>query len=242
MQVRRTGFAIFTTLAILGCLGQARAAEEERFEISSIKAIRPTLVDTITALQKRDVARARAAFADYDSGWNGIEVYINVRSRDVYRQLELEFQPRITKALDGPNPDVSEVLMDVQSMLVKFDEAVSMFANAAPLNPLYDDVARLRIVRAHLRDVTPALKAGNLAKARKSFEAFEDGWFNIEDFVRAQSLDAYVAIETGMVQIEQALLLSDPPNVAAVTSLVGGVMSQYNAVVTEVQKQARSAQ
>jgi len=242
MQVRRTGFAIFTTLAILGCLGQARAAEEERFEISSIKAIRPTLVDTITALQKRDVARARAAFADYDSGWNGIEVYINVRSRDVYRQLELEFQPRITKALDGPNPDVSEVLMDVQSMLVKFDEAVSMFANAAPLNPLYDDVARLRIVRAHLRDVTPALKAGNLAKARKSFEAFEDGWFNIEDFVRAQSLDAYVAIETGMVQIEQALLLSDPPNVAAVTGLVGGVMSQYNAVVTEVQKQARSAQ
>jgi hypothetical protein len=242
MQVRRTGFAIFTTLAILGSLGQARAAEEERFEISSIKAIRPTLVDTITALQKRDVARARAAFADYDSGWNGIEVYINVRSRDVYRQLELEFQPRITKALDGPNPDISEVLMDVQSMLVKFDEAVSMFANAAPLNPIYDDVARLRIVRAHLRDVTPALKAGNLAKARKSFEAFEDGWFNIEDFVRAQSLDAYVAIETGMVQIEQALLLSDQPNVAAVTGLVGGVMSQYNAVVTEVQKQARSAQ
>ena len=125
---------------------------------------------------------------------------------------------------------------------VKFDEAVSMFANAAPLNPLYDDVARLRIVRAHLRDVTPALKAGNLAKARKSFEAFEDGWFNIEDFVRALSLDAYVAIETGMVQIEQALLLSDQPNVAAVTGLVGGVMSQYNAVVTEVQKQARSAQ
>jgi hypothetical protein len=242
MQVRRTGFTIFTTLAILGCLGQAGAAEEERFEISSIKAIRPTLVDTIAALQKRDVAQARAAFADYDSGWNGIEVYINVRSRDVYRQLELEFQPRITKALDGPNPDISEVLMDVQSMLVKFDEAVSMFANAATLNPLYDDVARLRIVRAHLRDVTPALKAGNLAKARKSFEAFEDGWFNIEDFVRAQSLDAYVAIETGMVQIEQALLLSDQPNVAAVTGLVGGVMSQYNAVVTEVQKQARSAQ
>src|SRR5215470_4560032 len=241
-RVRRTGFAIFTAVTIMGYLAHARAAEEERFEISSIKAIRPTLVDTITALEQRDVARARAAFADYDSGWNGIEVYINVRSKEMYRLLELEFQPRITKALDRPNPDISEVLMDVQSMLVKFDEAVSMFADAAPLNPLYDDVARLRIVRAHLRDVTPALKAGNLAKARKSFEAFEDGWFNIEDFVRAQSLDAYVAIETGMVQIEQALLLSDQPNVAAVTGLVGGVMSQYNAVVTEVQKQARSAQ
>jgi hypothetical protein len=241
-RVRRTGLAIFTALAIFGYLGQVRAAAEERFEISSIKEIRPTLVDTITALQQRDVARARAAFADYDSGWNGIEVYVNARSKDMYRLLELEFQPRITKALDKLNPDIAEVLTDVQAMLAKFDEAVSLFANAAPLNPLYDDVARLRIVRAHLREVTPALKAGKIAKARKSFEAFEDGWFNIEDFVRAQSLDAYVAIETGMVQIEQALLMSDRPDIAAVTGLVGGVMNQYNAVVTEVQKEARSAQ
>ena len=75
----------------------------------------------------------------------------------------------------------------------------------------------------------------------RSFDAFEDGWFNIEDFVRARSLDGYVAIETGMVQIEQALLMSDQPDVAAVTGLVGGVMNQYNAVVTEVQKEARSA-
>jgi hypothetical protein len=240
-RVRCAGSALFATLAIMGHLGLARAAEE-RFEISSIKAIRPSLVDTITALQQRDVARAKAAFETYDSGWNGIEVYVNTRSKDVYRLLELEFQPRIMKALDKPNPDISEVLSDARAMLVKFDEAVSMFASSAPLNPLYDDVARLRIVRAHLREVTPALKAGNLARARKSFEAFEDGWFNIEDFVRAQSLDAYVAIEGGMVQIEQALLMSDQPDVASVTGLVGGVMNQYNGVVTEVQKQARSAQ
>jgi len=240
-RVHRTGIGILTILAVFVCLNQVPAAEAERFEISSIKAIRPTLVETIAALQQRDVARAKAAFEDYDSGWNGIEVYINTRSKDVYRLLELEFQPRITKALDSPNPDISGVLADVQAMLVKFDEAVSMFAKEAPLNPLYDDVARLRIVRAHLREVTPALKAGNLAKARKSFEAFEDGWFNIEDFVRAQSLDAYVAIESGMVQIEQALLMSDQPDVAAVTGLVSGVMNQYNAVVTEVQKDARSA-
>jgi len=241
LRIDRIGFAIFATLAVLGYVGGVLAADEERFEISSIKAIRPTLVDTITALQQRDLARAKAAFADYDSGWNGIEVYVNSRSKDLYRVLELEFQPRITKALDGPNPDISEVLADVQAMLVKLDEAISMFAGAAPLNPLYDDVARLRIVRAHLREVTPALKAGNLSKARKSFEAFEDGWFNIEDFVRAKSLDAYVAIETGMVQIEQALLTPDQPDVPAVTSLVNGVMNQYNAVVTEVQKEARTA-
>jgi hypothetical protein len=240
-RARRTGFAFLTTFAVFGYLGQAPAAEEERFEISSIKAVRPTLVETITALQQCDLARAKAAFEAYDSGWNGIEVYVNTRSKDMYRLLELEFQPRITRAMEKPNPDMAEVLTDVQAMLVKFDEAVSTFANAVPLNPLYDDIARLRIVRAYLREVTPALKTGNLTKARKSFEAFEDGWFNIEDFVRAQSLDAYVAIETGMVQIDQALLTPDQPNVTAVTGLVAGVMNQYNAVGTEVQKQARSA-
>jgi hypothetical protein len=241
-RVHRIGISIFTTLAIFGYLSQARAADEERFEISSIKAIRPTLVDTITALEQRDVARAKAAFETYDSGWNGIEVYFNTRSKDMYRLLELEFQPRIIKALDRQNPDIPATLTDVRAMLAKFDEAVSMFGNAAPLNPLYDDVARLRIVRAHLREVTPALKAGNIAKARQSFEAFEDTWFNIEDFVRARSLDAYVAIETGMVQIEQALFTPDKPDIAAVTALVGGVMTQYNAVVAEVQKEARNGQ
>jgi hypothetical protein len=241
-RARRIGIGIFTTLSVLGYLSLASAADEARFEISSIKAIRPTLVDTISALQQRDVARAKAAFEAYDSGWNGIEVYFNTRSKDMYRLLELEFQPRIIKALDRPNPDVPALLTDVQAMLAKFDEVVSMFGDAAPLNPLYDDVARLRIVRAHLREVTPALKAGNIAKARKSFEAFEDTWFNIEDFVRSRSLDAYVAIETGMVQIEQALLTPDKPDITAVMALVRGVMSQYNAVVAEVQKEARNGQ
>jgi hypothetical protein len=241
-RVRHIGVSVFATLAIFSCLSPVLAADEERFEISSIKAIRPALVDTITALQQRDVARAKAAFDAYDSGWNGIEVYVNTRSKDVYQLLELEFQPRITKGLDGPNPDFPALLTEVQAMLAKFDEAVSMFGKAAPLNPLYDDVARLRIVRAHLREVNPALKAGNIAMAQKSFEAFEDTWFNIEDFVRARSLDAYVAIETGMVQIERALLLPEKPDLAGVTALVNGVMSQYNAVVVEVQKEARIRQ
>jgi len=240
-RVRRIGIGIFTTLAICSYLSQAPAADVERFEVSSIKAIRPTLVDTITALQQRDIARAKASFEAYDSGWNGIEVYINTRNKDMYQLLELDFQPRIIKALDRPNPDIPALLTDVRAMLAKFDETVSMIETAAPLNPLYDDVARLRIVRAHLREVNPALKAGNIAKAQKSFEAFNDTWFNIEDFVRARSLDAYVVIERGMVQIEQ-VLFADKPDLAAATALVNVVMSQYNAVVADVQKEARGRQ
>jgi len=131
------------------------------------------------------------------------------------------------------------LLADAQAMLVKYDDAIDMVAKAPPLNPLYDDIARLRIVRAHLREVVPALKAGNLDKARKSFAAFDATWDSIEDMVKAHSADDYVEIEKGMIEIEKALM-PEKPDVAAVTALVNGVMAKYNAAVTELVKEARS--
>jgi hypothetical protein len=236
--VRRFCFVLFTALAIIGSVGQLPAAAQDRFEVTSIKAVRPTLTDTIGALQQRDIARAKAAFEAYDSAWNGIEVYVGTRSKEMYDILEHNYQPKITKALEGPSPDVAAVLADAQAMLVKFDEMVAMVAKMPPLNALFDDVARLRIVRAHLREVNPALKAGNIAKARKSFEAFDNNWDSIEDLVKARSADAYVAIEKGMIEIEQALM-PDKPDVDKVTALVNDIMGRYNAALAEVEKEAR---
>jgi hypothetical protein len=237
--IRHAGLGLFLMLAIACHARQAVAAEAESFEVSSLKAVRPTLTATISALQQRDIAGAKAAFDAYDSGWNGIEMYINVRSKALYDELELTLQARITKALDAPNPDFAALLADAQMMLAKYDETVATVAKSPPLNPLYDDIARLRIVRAHLREVIPALKAGNIAKAQKSFDAFDDTWFEIEDFVRSRSLDAYVAIEKGEVQLEQAFM-SEKPDVAALTALVNEVMREYNSVVVELQREARS--
>jgi hypothetical protein len=241
-QHHRTGIGAFAGLLLFGALSHAWAADNERFEISSLKAVRPSLVATIAALRQSDISRARAAFDSYDSGWNGIEVYVNVRNKDVYRVLELEFQPKIIKALQAPSPNIPAVLADAEAMLARFDDAVSAFEKAAPLDPIYDEVARLRIVRAHLREVAPALKARDVAKARTSFEASEDAWFNVEDFVRERSLDAYVVIETGMVEIENALLTPEKPDIAAVSALVGNVMTQYSSIIAELQKEARSRQ
>jgi hypothetical protein len=106
------------------------------------------------------------AFEAYDSAWNGIEFYINTRSRQMYDILEHQYQPKITKSLEAGSPDFAALVPEVQGMLAKFDELVAMVEKAAPLNPLYDEVARLRIVRAHFRQVLPALKAGNFAKGR----------------------------------------------------------------------------
>ena len=136
---------------------------------------------------------------------------------------------------------MASLISDVRAMIAKYDEAIDVVEKAPPLNPLYDEVARLRIVRAYLREVNSALRAGNIAKARTSFENFNDKWFDIEDFVRAQSLDAYVAIERGMLAIEDALLMTENPDAAQVMGLVTVVMAPYNTIVAEVQRQARSA-
>jgi len=191
-------------------------------------------------LKKGDAKGAKAAFEAYDSGWNGIEVYINVRSKDMYNELERNLQAKIAKALEEPSPNAAAILPDVETMLKKYDEAIAMVEKASPLNPLYDDVARLRIVRAHLREVTPALKAGKLDKARNSFNAFNDNWDSIEDLVRERSRDAYVAIESGMIQTENALAAASP-NADMVISLVSGIMDRYNAIVAQVTREARDA-
>jgi hypothetical protein len=236
--VRLVLAAALAILAIAG-LPKASRAADERFEVTSIKAVRPPLADTLAALEQRNVAAARAAFDAYDSAWNGIEVYINTRSKELYDVIEHTYQAKIAKALEAAEPDAAAIVPDAKTMLAKFDEAIGLVSTAQPLNPLYDDVARLRIVRAHLREVVPALKAGNVAKARKSYEAFDENWDSIEDLIKARSSDNYVAVEKGMIDIEQALM-PDKPDVAKVSALVNEVMAKYNASLAEVMKEARS--
>jgi len=114
-RVRRTGLAILR-IAIFGYLGQVPAAAEERFEISSIKAIRPTLVDTING-----PPAARCCKAELRSRITiragTVSKYTSMPQQGHVPISELEFQPRITKALDKLNPDIAEVLTDVQQCL-----------------------------------------------------------------------------------------------------------------------------
>jgi len=239
-RVRGICFGLLTALAVVGYAGQAAAAAAERFEVTSLKAVRPNIVNMVTASQQKDLAKAKAAYQAYDSAWNGIEVYINTRNKDTYNELELNLQARISKGLTAPTPDFAALLADSQMLLAKYDDAVKAVAAAPALNPLYDDIARLRIVRAPLREVVPDLKDGKVANARKSYEAFDSKWDSIEDLIKARSEDAYVAIEKGMIQIEQALM-PDKPDVAAVTALVTALNTQYNAALAEVTKEARAA-
>ena len=94
-------------------MAQAPAAKAaERLEVSSIKAVRPTLVKTIAVLERQDAAGAKAPFEAYDSGWNEIEVYISTRSADMYAALETNYQtrsPRGSRLLSPTWPSCSRM-------------------------------------------------------------------------------------------------------------------------------------
>jgi high-affinity iron transporter len=63
----------------------------------------------------------------------------------------------------------------------------------------------LKQVNVHIDKALAAAKINDVATAKTEFQAFDDGWFNIEDAIRAKSKDFYVAIEDRMNYVEDAL-------------------------------------
>jgi iron uptake system EfeUOB component EfeO/EfeM len=235
----RTSFTVLFA-ALLFCIGwNAQAQNRERFEVSSIKAVRPTLEKTVAALQKRDIAGAKAAFGAYGEAWLGIEVYINRRYIDIYNELEHGYEERINKGLNEASPNIPALTMEAQAMLARFDETVAMIEKAAPLSPLYDDVARMRMVRGPLRPIGPALKAGDVTKARESFAAFHHAWEPIEPLVEKRSHDKYEAIEKAVHDIDAAFN-QDKPNMEQLTKMVSDMTLNYNLVLAELAKEAQA--
>jgi hypothetical protein len=214
-------------------------AQTDRFEVASIKAVRPLLLKTLDALKKNDLPGAKEAFEAYDAGWNGIEMYINRRDRSRYDELEKNYQDRIEKALNGPNPDLAAITGDVQAMLARYDDTISMVEKAPPLSPLYDDIARLRIVRVDLRPTAPALKAGDLTKARQGFMAFQKDWPKVNDLVKRRSAEQHDGIVKDMEDISAAFKQGQP-NVEQLSKLVSDMSLKYNLVIADLNKEAQA--
>jgi hypothetical protein len=242
-QMRFLVLVVVATLLIpiAGYAAQAKAAAGgARFEVTSLKAVRPLILKTIADLEKKNAAAAKADIAAFDSAWVGVEVYVNFRNMDMYNDIEHNWETKVTDALNKPNPDTAAVLTDAKGLLTSYDAMLAMVEKSAPLNSKFDDVARLRIERSHLREVTPALKAGDVATAKKAFTAFDDNWDNIEDLVKERSRESYDTIEKGMVTIERQLMPAKP-DVDQVNATVTSVMTEYNKIVAQVTKEARDA-
>src|SRR5438034_1355400 len=99
---------------------------------------------------------------------------------------------------------------------------VTLLYSSAPLQAQTRDtfeVSSLKAVRAPLRDVAPALKAGNVAKARASFLEFHDRWEPIEPLVEKRSHEKYEAIEKAVHDL-MGMFQQDKPNMEQLTKTV----------------------
>jgi len=216
-------------------------ATGEQKEVTLIKAVRPNLTNTIDALQKGDIAGAKKAFAAYDAAWNGVEVYVNFRSPQLYADLETDLQAKIQTLLDAPQPNAAAIVPVVQAELAKWDEAITLVSTGPPISPLFDDVAALRMLRADtIRAAAPLLKAGDAATAKPMLTAFINRWPDVEDLIHERSTDAYAEIEGAMAKVNTAVQQAKP-DARELGPLVNVLTDRYNYGLSLVNAAARGA-
>lgn len=247
-------FGLLGSLAVVACGGAADKTPPpgtgatatvaptpvESKEVTLVKSVRPILANTVSALQKGDIAAAKAAWALYDGAWNGIEVYINFRSLPTYQDIETNWQAKINQAFAGAQPKAAEILPLAQAMLAKYDEAIQIVQSGPAISPLFDDVADLRIARAPLRQVAPALASGDLAAAKVSFNAFAQAWPKVSALIKLRSEDAYQETTQSVAQVNAAWQKA-PPVTAELTPLVAAVTARFNYGLNLVTTAARKA-
>jgi hypothetical protein len=245
-RLDRVHFPILPCLATLGFVAAfsvvpAEAQHGERFELSAMKDVRPSLVKLAASLQKGDVAGSKAALESYETGRRGIELYLGARDKGAYQQFESNLRVKITVGLKAAKPDTSVLAADARTLLAKYDEMVATAAKAPPLNPLYDDVARLRIFRATLREVDLALRAGDFVKARAGLTVFNGRLDTVRDILKTRSPEALDAVTKGTAALDSELKGAKPDATKSMR-MIAGMMSKYNVVLNEVSAEVRIQQ
>jgi hypothetical protein len=125
-------------------------------------------------------------------------------------------------------------------MVGRYDEAIALCDSGGPLSPIFDDLAAARIVRAPLRALGPALKAGDTGKASTSWHAFKDHWSEAAPLFAARSSEAKQETDAALAALDTAMSAPtiDP---ALAGPLVDALLERYNYGVNLLNAAARNA-
>ncbi|HEY7626651.1 MAG TPA: hypothetical protein VH761_06270 [Ilumatobacteraceae bacterium] len=218
------------------------APASESPEAERVASVRPTLDPLIAALAAGDKAASEAALEAYDAGWNGIEVYVNMRSLAMYLKLEADLQVGIEDGLAEDAPDFPALKAMAEELAARYDDAIKLSeAGNPPLHPLVDDVTTLRMIRADLRITTAALEAGDVAKAKEHYAKFMEGFESTAETMLGQrNLDNEVATEEA-ADAAAAAFEAGTASAEELSDLVAKVTSTYNFGVSLWNAAARNA-
>ncbi len=200
-------------------------------EVRLLKTAVPHITATLDALKKGDINAARSAFKEYSYTWNGIEVYVNSRSRQLYDTIEVQNEFKANDLFDKPGSKAEEIIPLVEGVQKGFVEAIKMAESGPAYNAVLDEIADLRIVKIDLSRSIAALAIGDMTAARTSFEKFNLGWDNIEGSVKPRSKELYKETEKMLDRVVQ-LYKSDKPVPADLTEAENRLLTTYNRSIT----------
>ena len=210
-------------------------------EADLVALARPHIDELTAALGASNLAGAEDALEAYDAAWNGIEVYVNVRSLSMYLKLEADLQVGIEDGLAVEPPDFAKLKAMSEELAKNYDVAIQMSKDGIALDPLFDDVATLRIIRADLRITTSALADGKVDKAKEHYASFKEAFDSTVEPMLAErdfnnEHDTEAAVDAAADGFANAATSAED-----LTKLVAKVTSTYNFGVSLWNAAARNA-
>jgi hypothetical protein len=210
-------------------------------EVANLNTVVPFVQKWKAAIARRDVAAAVQAGEDYEAAWQAVETYINHRSLPLYTAIEPDTQFVIDDGLKKPAPDWPGLLKLADSLRKQIEVAIGFISAQPALSPIFDDLVALRGVRAQLLISRDALTAGNVAKAKTSYEKFKAGYTpSAEALISLRSPAA--AQETKDVSNALAAKFAEPTATAAdLTPLLTTLLNRFGFGINLVNAAARAA-
>ncbi|MEO8229428.1 MAG: hypothetical protein ABI628_06665 [Chloroflexota bacterium] len=195
-------------------------------EVEVVSAAAPKLDALTAALKSGNLAASHDALEAYDQVWNGVEVYVNVRSKAAYDELEGHLQHAIEEGLAAAAPDFAGLAVLSEQLEKEYDKTIAMVTAGPALSPLFDDVTRLRMIRSDLRIVNAALGANNVAKAKAHWTTFKSGLGTATDLIKVRSAGTVTELAQAVAAADAAF--SGGATAEALTPLAAAVTSRYN--------------
>ncbi|HET9254094.1 MAG TPA: hypothetical protein VFO16_02685 [Pseudonocardiaceae bacterium] len=220
--------------------GSAQPGRTAIKESRSISTVLPFAQRWRQAIAHRDLAASLQAGEDYEAAWQAVEVYINHRSLPLYTDIEVDTQFQIDAGLAAPTQDWPALLNLADHLRQQFGAAIDFISSQPPLSPLFDDLVPLRGARAQLLITRSALTAGDLTKAKRTFNKFKARFPGVESLITLRSPTADQ--ETKDALNAAAAKFADPAATAAdLTPLVATLLDRYGFGVNLLNAAARTA-
>jgi len=185
-------------------------------EVASLQSMLPALNQWQLAVAKKDAAAAQAAAINYELAWQGPEVYPNHRSLPLYVALEPDTQFKLDAVVEEDVVDWELACTLAKRLGMLVDQAINLSASSPALTPIFQDLVKVRTVRANLNQARNFLTAGDLPTAKKYIADFVAGYPSVQPLIQARSQRAANQIAAAYAPL--AAELNNPAATAASVS------------------------